>query len=130
MKKGAMFTMEAFLAAMLVLVTIFFLYSDPMDLPTFQEKEIRRRLRDCMVDLDTTADLRVAVHEEDHEFLHNETGKCLPPGIDHEVVICDWDGCGEFDPPPEKSVVSSNHFIAGKNTDYFPTEIVVYGWAE
>ncbi|MFP4634153.1 MAG: hypothetical protein ACLFM9_04280 [Candidatus Aenigmatarchaeota archaeon] len=121
--KGAMFTMEAFLATMIVLAAIFFLYLDPIDLPTFQEDEIKRRARDCLNDLHLEGKL------QEEENLEENVGECLPPGLDYTVVTCDSSGCEEPELPEDKSVLSSSYFITGEG-ESFPKQVIIYGWAE
>lgn len=120
-RKGGLFTMEAFIAAMVVLITIAFFYSDPVDLPSFQEDEMNRRLEDCLWHLEIHSKLG---GDLENEVLEEELGDCLPGGMGYEVIICD-NGCDEGDIPEDRSVVSSGYFVASEEG---PSEIVAYGW--
>jgi len=126
--KGALLTMEAFIAAMLVLITVFFLYSDPVGSPSFNEDEIGRRLDNCLVELDISSDIRDLSNIDEESPFEQEFSECLPIGVEHEVVVCDEYGCDEFDPPEDRAVVGSRYFVGGPSED-FPKKIVVYGWS-
>ncbi len=121
-EKGGLFTMEAFIAAMVVLIAVAFFYSDPVDLPSFQEDEINRRLEDCLWYLEIHSKLDGV---EEAGPLEDEFGDCVPGGMGYRLIICD-NGCDERDGIPEdRPVASSGYFVASSEG---PSEIVAYGW--
>jgi len=124
MRKGVLFTVEAFIAALLVLSTLFFLYSGPVELPGTEEVEVKENLERCMtgleLDMETgeyTVNNRDAVEEHFHV--------CLPDFVNYEFVFCD-NGCESFEYREGDVMTSRRFFMDGEE----PVELILYGWSE
>lgn len=56
--KGSMFTLETFIGGFIVIMTLFFLYSNPIQIPRFEENMISRAAFDCVRTVDREGNLR------------------------------------------------------------------------
>ncbi|MFP4116418.1 MAG: hypothetical protein ACLFQ8_01610 [Candidatus Aenigmatarchaeota archaeon] len=123
MKKGTLFTMEAFIASSLVFMTVFLLFSDPVELPDLRKEAVGREIDGCF---ENASLYRYTSKMEDNiTTFQTSLENCLPQYIEHETVVCD-NGCEAFE-GKDKDVISSSRFIIGSRE---PAQITVYGWYE
>jgi len=128
-KKGALFTMEAFIAVMIVFVAIFFLYSEPVDIPDFEGEEIKREVQDCLRRKEISSEMREAIKGKTLEEidLEDRFNDCLSSRVEYEVVACNKTQCTSFE-RPDTEVFSSGTYLAGDEEGREPMEIIIYGW--
>lgn len=134
-RKGVLFTLETFIAAFIVIMTLFFLYSEPIQVPKFYETTIKRATYDCLENLDLKHELRSKVQNDNRTGIQEELDSCINPQIGYNITLCKWSSgggasCDEVGLPANQTVVSSGYWIAGKGASYFPAEVRIYGWAK
>ncbi len=122
MNKGALFTMEAFLASTLVLLTIFFLYSEPPEMVETEQREIKHRLEDCLLELE----LNGMLNPPNSTLARDRLDGCLPDPIKSNLTFCE-NGCEDIE-TNGKDVISSRRFTLEEDGN--PGEIIVYGWVK
>ncbi|MFQ6020766.1 MAG: hypothetical protein ACE5J4_01965 [Candidatus Aenigmatarchaeota archaeon] len=105
MVKGFIQTLEAVIAAVLILITILILYQ-PKPLVETQLQEISYN---CLVDLDNKGFLRYYL--DDPEEIENKLKSCLPPLTDFVVKVCTNADC--VADVPSKTVVLSSYLVSG-----------------
>lgn len=128
MKKGSMFTVEAFLAVFMVVMVFFFLYSEGIKIPKFHQKSIEHFTYDCLRNLDLEHGLRNKVGGDNRAGIVADLQNCVPGAMGYNVTLCDWSGCDNIYLPDNKTVVSSSYYVAGREDNYTPTEVRIYGW--
>lgn len=129
-RKGILFTLETFIAALIVLTTLMILYSEPVDIPGFREDMIRKNTYECIRNLDLSGELRAPVKNHDRQKVFSRMESCVSPQIGYNLAFCDRGGCEDVSLPGNRTVVSSSYYVSGQGDGFFPTEIKVYGWAK
>lgn len=129
-KKGTLLTLESFIAAFIVITVLAFLYSEPIQVPKFQENVIERTNYHCLKNLELSNKLRTKVREGNRTGIVKELKSCINLQVGYNVTLCGWSGCDDVKLPGNKSIVSSSYWVAGKGTGYFPTQVKIYGWAK
>lgn len=128
--KGVLFTLETFIAALIVMTTIFFLYSEPIEIPSFREDTVRKVTYDCVRNMDLSGELRERVEGGNRRAIVSALESCIGPQIGYNISLCGMGGCGDVELPENRTVVSSAYYVAGRGNRSFPTKVKVYGWAK
>lgn len=128
--KGIIFTLETFIAALIVLTALFALYSEPLDVPNYRESTIKGAIYECVRSTDLSGELRTPVRNNDTQEIFSRMESCVGPHIGYNVTLCDWGGCGDVSLPENRTVVTSNYYVSGTGDNFFPTKIKVYGWSK
>lgn len=123
MRDGTLFTVEAFVASLLVLSTLFFLYSDPVQLPDFKGRGVEENLDNCLMELEMYSEIG-EVNISEREAVEDQISECLPGFVDYELVFCEG-SCGVE--KRDRDVLSSRRFSVDKNE---PRELMLYGWSD
>ena len=110
--KGMMYTMEAILGTIFVLVGIMIIF------PVQQQREISFSEigYSCLNYLDQTGLLRYYAINNMNTELNNSLRDCLPPIADFKFKVCSSSDCKETTIPYNKTVYLSSYLIAGENT--------------
>lgn len=122
--KGVLFTVEAFIASILVLSTVLFLYSDSQRLADFEEIRTEESLDNCLLELKLSSELG-EVNMTEEEAVRAEVNNCIPEFINHELVFCENSCSSPLE--DERNVVSSRRFSVDRDG---PKELILYGWSE
>jgi len=122
--KGALFTVESFVAAMIILTATFVLYTGSS---ITTEDQIKPRLDGCLHSLIISSRIYDRNELESEGPFEEEIDQCLPPGVGYKTVVC-GNTCGNLTLPEDRSVSRSGYIIGGVG-DY-PKKIIVYGWVE
>ncbi|MEM3609611.1 MAG: hypothetical protein QXK49_03025 [Candidatus Aenigmatarchaeota archaeon] len=110
--KGMMYTIEAVIGAILVLIGITFIF------PAQQQKELNllETSFNCLIYLDQRGLLRYYAENNMNNELKDSLKSCLPPILDFKFKICSTSNCIETTIPYDKEVYLSSYLIAGENT--------------
>lgn len=129
-KKGVAYTVEAFLAASLVLVTLMLVYTRVPSLPKFSLISLQEKTYNCLEEMDLRKKLREEVKETNTSSVEGYLEGCTPPAVNLEVKICTPSSCTALHLPGNETVTTTTYFVAGKGKDYFPSKVVVFTWKE
>jgi len=109
-KKGFSFTLEAVIAATIIIVSLLFFFKPQAPQENYmydvQEKEYY-----CLKSLDDSGKLRGCVMDNDITTIEDDLVDCLAP-FNYTVQIC-RDTCTSATLPQDKGVIISRYYIAG-----------------
>ncbi len=126
-RKGAMYTLEAMIAALLILSTVVSLYSFPKQQENPDAVTIKEKGYSCINDLDNRGLLRHYALSNDTIGIRSYLQECLPKALNFSASFCQ--ACAP-DTPGNKSIVSLSYLIAGEGTLFQPTNAILFLWSK
>ena len=120
MVKGFIKTLEAVIAATMIMVSLFILVS-----PAPTTESLANVGDYCLQKLEDRNLLASFAANSDETGLRNELANCISPALDFQVEICDTADCSAQ--VPEKSVFASSYISSGF-TSYSPKLINLWMW--
>lgn len=121
--KAMLYTLEAILGAILILIGLFFIY------PTKQQEEFKfsETGYSCLSYLDQNGLLRYYTVNNMRKELNDSLISCLPPMLNFTFEICTSSTCKSTSIPYDKPVYLSSYLIAGY-TNYTERLINLWVW--
>jgi len=120
--KGFSHTLETVFGALLILITLLNIYTNPPR----TETKLSELGYNCLSSIDNKGFLRYYALNALYSDLNNKLRDCLPFLIDFKFRICSTSDCS-IQLPESKSVFLSSYFIAG-NDSFNPTLINLWIW--
>lgn len=124
--KGVMYTLEAMIAALLIMSTIVSIYSFPKQQETLDTIIIKEKGYSCLKDIDNRGLLRYYALSNDSAGIKTYFRNCLPKSLNFSTNFCQ--SCAS-DIPRNKTIVSLNYLIAGEGTLFQPTNANLFLWS-
>lgn len=124
--KGAAYSLEAMIAALLILSTLVSVYSFSKQETAFDTATIRESGYSCIKDLDGRGILRHYALSNDTAGIRSYMQTCLPRSLNFSVRFCP--SCAP-DVPGNKTIVSINYIIAGEAALFQPTNANLFLWS-
>lgn len=124
--KGLAYTLEAMIAAMLILSTLVMVYSFPKQQEGFDAVTLREKGYSCMKDLDNRGLLRYYALSNDSIGIRSYFQSCLPRTLNFSISFCSV--CTP-DVPGNRTIISVNYLIAGEAASFQPTNANLFLWS-
>lgn len=123
--KGMMYTLEAVIAAVLILATLITVYSFPKQEAGFDAATIKESGYSCIKNLDGRGVLRYYALSNDSVGIRSYFQGCLPRSLNFSMQFC---AACALDVPGNKTIVSVNYVIAGEAALFQPTNANLFLW--
>ena len=121
MKKGALYTLEAFVGISLIFLMFFLLFSSQQPLPELKAFMLKMKGIKALKALDENNELRKLALLNNSAGIEEKLRNLLPPGIKYEVKvcgeICDFEG-------KEGSVIV-HYLLAGDVNNISPRQVAL-----
>ncbi len=124
--KAMMHTLEAMIAALLILGTLVAVYSFPKPQESFDSVTMREKGYFCMKDADNRGLLRYYALANDSIGIRNYFQGCLPRSLNFSLNFC---AACAADIPANRTVISMNYIIAGEGASFQPTNANLFLWS-
>ncbi len=124
--KGYLYTLEAMIAALLILSTLVFIYQ-PQQKTSFDFSILKDSGLACLKDLDNRGLLRYYALNNMTQQMRSSLQNCLPRTANFSVGLC-TDGCS-LDVPKNKTSVAVYRFISGEAATFQPMTINLAMWS-
>lgn len=123
--KGMMYTLEAMIAAVLILATLITVYSFSKQETGFDAATIKESGYSCVRSLDGRGVLRYYALANDSVGVRSYLKSCLPRSLNFSISFCQT--CAP-DVPGNKTIISVNYMIAGEAALFQPTNANLFLW--
>ncbi len=123
--KGMIYTLEAMIAALLIMGTLVTVYSYAKQQEGFDAVTIRDKGYSCIKDLDVRGLLRHYALSNDTAGIRSCLRACLPRSLNFSIHFCA--SCAP-DVPGNKTIISINYMIAGESALFQPTNANLFLW--
>jgi len=124
--KGMIYTLEAVMAAVLILGTLITVYSFSKQEAGFDAATIRESGYSCIRSLDGRGILRYYALANDSAGIRSYLKSCLPRSLNFSMQFCA--SCAP-DVPGNKTIVSVNYMIAGEAALFQPSNANLFLWS-
>ena len=128
--KGQLFTLEAAIAILMILIIIVFLFSNPPESPEFNKINYKLKIYNGLKILDETGRLSTYVSNNDANAIQNGLKPYVSNIQNYKVVI--FNQSTNITQKPslfnESEVISVSYFLAGDIDNYQPRDVRVYLW--
>lgn len=124
--KGLSYTLEAMIAALLVLSTLVSVYSFSKKEGVFDTVTIRDLGYSCVKDADGRGLLRHYALSNDSAGVRSLFQSCLPRSLNFSVNFCA--ACAP-DIPANRTIVSVNYIVAGEGATFRPANANLFLWS-
>lgn len=124
--KGMMYTLEAVMAAILILATLISVYSFSKQETGFDAATIKENGYSCIKNLDSRGVLRYYALSNDSVGVRSYFQNCLPRSLNFSINFCA--SCAP-DVPGNKTIVSVNYMIAGEAALFQPSNANLFLWS-
>lgn len=124
--KGYLYTLEAMIAAILILSTLVFIYQ-PQQKTGFDVSILKDSGFACLKDADNKGLLRYYALNNMTQQARSAMQSCLPNTANFSVAFC-TDTCA-LEKPQNKTSVGVSYFIAGESATFQPMTINVVMWS-
>lgn len=124
--KGMMYTLEAVIAAVLILAALITVYSFSKQEAGFDAATIKENGYSCIRDLDGRGVLRYYALSNDSAGIRSYFQSCLPRSLNFSMQFCA--DCAP-DVPGNRTIVSVNYIIAGEAALFQPTNANLFLWS-
>ncbi len=124
--KGFMYTLEAMIAALIILSALVTVYSFSRQQENFDSAIIKEKGYSCVKDLDSGGILRYYALSNDSSGMRGYFQNCLPRSLNFSVSFCRACAAGL---PGNKTIVSVNYLVAGEGATFQPTSINLFLWS-
>lgn len=124
--KGLSYTLEAMIAALLVLSTLVSVYSFSRQEEGFDAAAIRDSGYSCIKYADSRGLLRHYALLNDSAGIRNHFQACLPSSLNFSISFCA--ACAP-DVPGNRTIVSLNYIVAGEGATFQPTNANLFLWS-
>jgi len=108
--KGVSFTLEAVMAATIIIVALLFFFKPQVPQDYFPD--LQERGYSCLKSLDDEGNLREYAISNDVSTIENKLADCLTP-FNYTIQIC-RSACTSTNLPESKDIIISKYYIAGK----------------
>lgn len=122
-----MYTLEAMIAALLIMSTIVSIYSFPKQQEALDTVTIKEKGYSCIRDLDSRGLLRYYALSNDSAGIRSYFQSCLPKALNFSASFCQ--ACTP-DVPGNRTIVSLSYLIAGEGTSFQPTNTNLFLWSK
>lgn len=121
-----MYTLEAMIAALLILSTLVAVYSFSKPQESFDTVTIREKGYFCLKDVDNRGLLRYYALANDSAGIREYFSKCLPHSLNFSVSFC---AACAADIPRNRTIVPINYLVAGEGATFQPTNANLFLWS-
>jgi len=128
--KGQLFTLEAAIAILMILIIIVFLFSNPPESPEFNEINYKLKIYNGLKILDETGRLSTYVSNNDANAIQNGLRPYISNIQNYKVVIFNQTTniTQKLSLSNESEVISVSYFLVGDLDNYQPRDVRVYLW--
>jgi len=128
--KGQLFTLEAAIAILMILIIIVFLFSNPPKSPEFNEINYKLKIYNGLKILDETGRLSTYVSNNDVNAIQNGLRPYISNIQNYKVVIFNQTTniTQKLSLSNESEVISVSYFMVGDLDNYQPRDVRVYLW--
>jgi hypothetical protein len=124
--KGFMYTLEAMIAALIILSALVTVYSFSRQQENFGSAAIKEKGYSCIKDMDSRGILRHYALSNDSAGIRGYFQGCLPRTLNFSVSFCASCAAGL---PGNMTIESVNYLIAGEGATFQPTSISLFLWS-
>lgn len=128
--KGLLFTLESFIAILMIFFIIIFLFQNPPTSPEFNKINYKLKAYNGLMALEKTGELRKDVVNNNATSIQNKLNPYLPATLNYTVVI--FNETTNVTTKPSLSTInesiSASYFLTGDIDDFKPREVRVYIW--
>ncbi len=124
--KGLAYTLEAMIAALLILSALVTVYAYSSPKENFDAATIRDKGYFCIKYLDSGGLLRNYALQNDTAGIRSYMRDCLPRSLNFSVSFCP--ACAP-DVPGNRTIVSVNYIVAGEDSRFQPTNANLLLWS-
>ncbi|MCX6821691.1 MAG: hypothetical protein NTW30_02825 [Candidatus Aenigmarchaeota archaeon] len=128
--KGLLFTLESFIAILMIFFIIILLFQNPPASSEFNRINYKLKAYNGLMALEKTGELRKDAVNNNAISIQNKLNPYLPDFLNYTVVI--FNETTNITAKPSLSLtndsISVSYFLAGDVDDFKPREIRVYLW--
>ncbi len=124
--KGMIYTLEAMIAALLIMGMLVSVYSYSKQQEGFEAATIKEKGYSCIKDLDSRGLMRHYALSNDTAGIRAYIQNCLPKSLNFSINFCS--ACAP-DVPGNKTIVSINYLIAGEAALFQPSNANLFLWS-
>ena len=128
--KGLLFTLESFIAILMIFFIIIFLFQNPPASSEFNRINYKLKAYNGLMTLEKTGELRKYVADNNATAINESLNPYIPNSISRTVVI--FNDTVNLTTEPSLSnlneSISVSYFLSGDIDDFKPREIRVYLW--
>jgi len=128
--KGQLFTLEAAIAILMILIIIVFLFSNPPESTEFSKINYKLKIYNGLKILDETGKLSTYVSNNDANAIQNGLRPYISNIQNYKVVIFNQTTniTQKLSLSNESEVISVSYFLVGDLDNYQPRDVRVYLW--
>ena len=128
--KGALYTLEAVIAILMILFIVVFLFRNPTTSPEYQIVNYKLKVYNALKLLDTTGELNMYALNSDATTIRSKLQPFIPITVNYDVAIYNQTTNITEKPSLENlsDVISVSYFISGDLDNYQPRDVRVYLW--
>ena len=127
--KGSFYTLEAAIAAIMMTMTLVFVFQRSPDILELSKANYKVKIYDALKISDDTGDLRKNAMDNDASSIESELNSYIPIYLDYNVTIYNkTSNLTDVHIKSSENVITVSYFLAGGVGNYTPKEIRVFLW--
>jgi hypothetical protein len=128
--KGLLFTLESFIAILMIFFIVIFLFQNPPTSPEFSRINYKLKAYSGLMALEKTGELRKGVVDNNATSIQNKLNPYLPNFLNYTIIIFNETTNTTIKPvlTNENETLSVSYFLSGDIDDFKPREVRVYIW--
>jgi len=128
--KGALYTLEAVIAILMIFFIIVFLFQNPPTSPDYQIVNYKLKVYNALRLLDTTGELNMYAMDSNAGQIRSKLRSFIPVTVNYGVVIFNQTTniTEKLSFGNSSDVISVSYFISGDLDNYQPRDVRVYLW--
>ena len=127
--KGSFYTIEAAIAAVMMIVTLAFFFQKPPETLELSKANYKLKIYDALKLSEGVGDLRKNALDNNATAIESELGSYIPVYLDYSVAI--YNKTTNLTAVPDisaENIITVSYFLAGKVGNYTPKEVRVFAW--
>jgi hypothetical protein len=128
--KGLLFTLESFIAVLMIFFIVIFLFQNPPTSLEFKRINYKLKAYNGLMALEKTGELRKDTVNNNATSIQNKLNTYLPDFLNYTIVIFNETTNTTVKPvlTNENETLSISYFLSGDIDDFKPREVRVYMW--
>jgi len=127
--KGTFYTLEAAIAAAMMIVTLIFFLQKPPETLELSKANYKLKIYDALELSEDVGDLRKNTLDNNATAIESELSSYLPVYLDYNVTI--YNKTTNLTAVPDisaENIITVSYFLAGKVGNYTAKEVRVFSW--
>jgi len=127
--KGSFYTIEAAIAAVMMIVTLVFFFQKPPETLELSRANYKLKIYDALELSEGVGDLRKNALDNNASAIESELGSYLPVYLDYNVTI--YNKTTNLTGVPvisSENIITVSYFLVGKVGNYTAREVRVFAW--